>query len=87
LVLDDFDSMDSDIRVVRAFAQLLDYRYAAERPTIVTASRWAEVLQNAGPDSFSLAKLEDPNLMRRLAQSRRVVLRPVLERLLDALNG
>ena len=87
VVLDDIDRMDSDIRVVRAFAQLLDHRYAEERPTIVTASRWAEVLQGAGPEAFSLVKLEDPNLMRRLAQSRRVVLRPVLERLMDALNG
>lgn len=87
LVLDDFDRMDSDIRVVRALAQLLDHRYAEERPTILTASRWAEVLQSGGPESYPLLKLEDPNLMRRLAQSRRVVLHPVLERLMDALNG
>jgi len=87
LVLDDFDRMDSDIRVVRALAQLLDHRYAEELPTILTASRWAEVLQSGGPESYPLLKLEDPNLMRRLAQSRRVVLHPVLERLLDALNG
>ena len=87
LVLDDFDRMDSDIRVVRALAQLLDHRYAEERPTILTAARWAEVLQGAGPEGYPLAKLEDPNLMRRLAQSRRVALRPVLERLLEALNG
>ncbi|MBK8792597.1 MAG: ATP-binding protein [Holophaga sp.] len=87
LVLDDLDRMDTDIRVVRAFAQLLDHRYAEELPTIITASRWAEVLQNSGPEGFSLTKLEDPNLMRRLAQSRRVVLSPILERLMDALNG
>jgi hypothetical protein len=87
LVLDDFDRMDSDIRVVRALAQLLDHRYAEERPTILTASRWVEVLQSSGPESFPLVKLDDPNLMRRLAQARRVALRPVLERLLDALNG
>jgi len=87
LVLDDLDRMDSDIRVVRAFAQLLDHRYAEERPTILTAGRWVEVLQSGGPDGFPLTKLEDPNLMRRLAQSRRVVLRPILERLMDALNG
>ena len=87
LVLDDLDRMDSDIRVVRAFAQLFDHRYAEELPTLVTASRWVEVLQSAGPETFSLARLEDPNLMRRLAHSRRVVLRPVLERLMDALNG
>jgi len=87
LVLDDFDRMDSDIRVVRALAQLLDHRYAEERPTILTAARWTEVLQSGGPETYPLTRLEDPNLMRRLAQSRRVVLRPVLERLLDALNG
>ncbi len=87
LVLDDFDRMDSDIRVVRALAQLLDHRYAEQRPTILTAARWAEVLQNVGSESYPLARLEDPNLMRRLAQSRRVALHPTLERLLEALNG
>lgn len=87
LVLDDLDRMDTDIRVVRAFAQLLDHRYSEERPTIATASRWVESFVGIGPEGFPLARLEDPNLLRRLAQSRRVVLRPVLDRLLDALNG
>ena len=87
LVLDDFDRMDSDIRVVRALAQLLDHRYAEERPTILTAARWAEVLQGTGPEVYPLLRLEDPNLMRRLSQARRVALQPILKRLLEALNG
>lgn len=65
----------------------IDHRYAEQRPTILTAARWAEVLQNVGSESYPLARLEDPNLMRRLAQSRRVALHPTLERLLEALNG
>lgn len=82
LVLDDFDRVDSDTRVIRAFAQLLDYRYAEELPTLLIAGRSLEALQSAGGDIFPLAKLEDPNLMRRLSGSRRVVLQPILERLL-----
>ncbi|MCE1229048.1 MAG: hypothetical protein LWX11_06135 [Firmicutes bacterium] len=87
LVLDDLDRMDSDIRVVRAFAQLLDHRYAEERPTLVTAGRWVTGLQSLGVDSFPLLRLDDPNLLRRLGLARRVVLRPMLERLLDAMGG
>ena len=37
LVLDDFDRMDADIRVVRALAQLLDHRYGEQLPTVITA--------------------------------------------------
>lgn len=87
LVLDDFDRMDGDIRVVRALAQLLDHRYASELPTILTASRWTESLQASAPEAYPLLRLDDPSLFRRLASSKRVVLRPTLERLLETLNG
>lgn len=85
LVLDDLDRLDTDIRVVRAVAQLLDQRYAEERPTLITASRWAEVLQ--ATEGYPLLRLEDPSLLRRLAQSRRVQLKPILARLMESLNG
>jgi hypothetical protein len=85
LVLDDLDRIDTDIRVVRAVGQLLDQRYADERPTILTASRWAEMLQVG--ENYPFARLEDPSLLRRLAQSRRVQMKPILERLMESLNG
>jgi len=87
LVLDDFDRMDADIRVVRALAQLLDHRYGEELPTIITAGRWAESLQNAEKESYPLLRLEDSSLLRRLAASKRVELRPTLERLLESVGG
>ncbi len=80
LVLDDIDRLDTDIRVARAIGQLLDHRYAALRPTILTASRWAESLE--ADESYALARLGDSSLLRRLGQSQRVVLQPTLERLL-----
>jgi hypothetical protein len=85
LVLDDLDRLDTDIRVVRAMAQLLDQRYAEERPTILTASRWAEMLPST--EHYPFARLEDPSLLRRLALSRRVQLKPILERLMESLHG
>jgi hypothetical protein len=87
LVLDDFDRMDGDIRVVRALAQLLDHRYSNELPTIITASRWAESLQTGDREAYPLLRLDDPSLFRRLASAKRVVMRPTLERLLESLNG
>ncbi len=81
LVLDDLDRLDTDIRVARAMAQLLDFRYAALRPTVITASRWAEGLE--GDDGYALGRLNDPSLLRRLGQSHRVVLQPTLDRLLS----
>jgi DNA replication protein DnaC len=87
LVLDDLDRIDSDIRVVRAIAQMLDQRYAEQLPTLITASRWADSLQTSERDTYPLLRLDDQSLLRRLSQSRRVALRPTLERLLDALNG
>jgi len=87
LVLDDFDRMDADIRVVRALAQLLDHRYSEELPTILTAARWAESLQATEKETYPLLRLEDASLFRRLATSKRVVLRPTLERLMQSVNG
>lgn len=87
LVLDDFDRIDADIRVVRALAQLLDHRYGEELPTVLTAGRWAESLQATDKETYPLLRLEDPSLFRRLAASKRVVLRPTLERLMESLNG
>jgi len=87
LVLDDFDRLDADIRVVRALAQLLDHRYGEELPTVITAGRWAESLQATDKETYPLLRLEDGSLFRRLASSKRVVLRPTLERLLESVNG
>ncbi|MDR3673579.1 MAG: ATP-binding protein [Holophaga sp.] len=87
LVLDDFDRLDADIRVVRALAQLLDHRYSEELPTVITAGRWAETLAATDKESYPLLRLEDSSLLRRLASSKRVELRPTLLRLLDSVNG
>ena len=84
LVLDDFDRLDSDIRVVRALAQLLDHRYSQELPTLITAGRWAESLAATDRETYPLLRLEDASLLRRLAASKRVELRPTLLRLLDS---
>ena len=83
LVLDDLDRLDTDIRVARALAQLLDFRYGAMRPTLITASRWAESLESE--DGYALGRLNDPSLLRRLGQSHRVMLQPTLDRLLSHL--
>jgi hypothetical protein len=82
LVLDDFDKMDSgDVRVARALAQLLDFRYAEKRPTIITASKWTESLQ-AEKEIYPIMKLEDNSLLNRLSQARRIELVPTLTRLM-----
>ena len=86
LVLDDFDRLDSDIRVVRALAQVLDQRYAAIRPTILTAARWVETLAAGPPEAFPLLRLDDASLLQRLSQGRRVKLRPTLERLVESVH-
>lgn len=85
LVLDDLDRLDTDIRVVRGVAQLLDQRYAEERTTVITASRWAETLQST--ENYPFTRLDDPSLLNRLARSRRVELKPLLERLMESLRG
>ena len=83
LVLDDFDRIDSDVRVLRAFAQLLDHRHAEKMPTILTALKWADTLQ-ADRDLYPLMKLEDASLLSRLSQARRVELVPTLSRLMKS---
>ncbi|MDR2697680.1 MAG: hypothetical protein LBB40_04305 [Holophagales bacterium] len=83
LVLDDFDRMDSDIRVVRAFVQLLDYRWSEHLPTIITAAKWAESLQTER-ETYSIMKLEDTSTLNRLSQARRVELVPTLSRLMKS---
>jgi len=85
LVLDDLDRVDTDIRVVRAVAQLLDQRYADERPTIATASRWSETVLKS--ENSPYARLEDSSLQYRFSQARRVELRPILMRLMESLDG
>jgi len=85
LVLDDLDRLDTDIRVVRSVAQLLDQRYAEEKPTVLTASRWAGTLQSM--ENYAFARLDDPSLLHRLAQSFRVQLKPLLERLMESGRG
>ncbi len=84
LVLDDWDRMDSDLRVAAALAQLLDHRYGEELPTILTAAWPPEALDRR--ENHPLARLEDASLMRRLAASKRVELRPTLERLLESVG-
>jgi hypothetical protein len=84
LVLDDFDRMDSDIRVVRAFAQLLDYRWGEQLPTIITAVKWAESMQT-DRETYSIMKLEDASTLNRLSQARRVELVPTLSRLMRSI--
>lgn len=85
LVLDDFHRIDSDIRVVRAFAQLLDYRWSELLPTIITASKWSETLQ-AEREPWPVMKLEDDSLLNRLSQARRVELVPTLSRLMRSVS-
>jgi hypothetical protein len=82
LVLDDFDRLDSDLRVVRAVAQLLDHRYAEDRPTLLTAVRGPKILSE--PEGHPLSKLDDQSLLRRLQQAQRLELRPTLESLLGS---
>ena len=84
LVLDDFDRVDSDVRVLRAMAQLLDHRWGEDLPTIVTAARWAETLE-ADREAYPFTKLEDASTLNRLAKARRVELIPTLSRLMRSL--
>ncbi|MDR2560887.1 MAG: hypothetical protein LBC63_03845 [Holophagales bacterium] len=84
LVLDDFDMIDTDTRVLRAFSQLIDFRHSELLPTIVTASKSVETLQAEG-EAFPMMKLNDESMMNRLCQARRVELVPTLQRLMGSL--
>jgi DNA replication protein DnaC len=83
LVLDDWDRMDSDIRVAQALAQLLDHRYSEELPTLLTASYAPEGMDRR--ENHPLVRLEDSSLFERLRGAERVemvpALRPWIERM------
>ena len=77
LVLDDWDRMDSDLRVAAALAQLLDHRYSEELPTILTSVGPPEALDRR--ENHPLARLEDGSLMERLRGAERVEMVPALK--------
>lgn len=81
LVLDDWDRMDSDLRVAAALAQLLDHRYSEELPTILTAAGPPEALDRR--ENHPLARLEDGSLMERLRGAERVEMVPALKPWID----
>jgi len=81
LVLDDWDRMDSDLRVAAALAQLLDHRYSAELPTILTAAGSPEVLDRR--ENHPLARLDDSSLLERLRNAERVEMVPALKPWID----
>ena len=77
LVLDDWDRMDSDLRVAAALAQLLDHRYSAELPTILTAAGPPEAIDRR--ENHPLARLDDSSLLERLRGAERVEMVPALK--------
>lgn len=81
LVLDDWDRMDTDIRVAAALAQLLDHRYSEERATILTAVGAPEALERR--ENHPLARLEDGSLLERLRGAERVEMVPALKPWID----
>ena len=84
LVLDDWDRMDTDIRVAAALAQLLDHRYSAELPTILTAAGPPEALDRR--ENHPLVRLEDSSLLERLRGAERVEMVPALKPWIDRLE-
>jgi hypothetical protein len=84
LVLDDWDRVDSDIRVAAALAQLLDHRYSMERPTILTAAASPEALERR--ENNPLMRLDDSSLMARLRQAERVEMVPALKPWIERLE-
>ncbi|WP_291272949.1 hypothetical protein [Geothrix sp.] len=84
LVLDDWDRMDTDIRVAQALAQLLDHRYSEELPTILTAAGPPEALDRR--ENHPLARLEDGSLLERLRGAERVEMVPALRFWIDRLE-
>ena len=83
LVLDDWDRMDSDIRVAAALAQLLDHRYGEELPTLLTAAVPPEALERR--EGHPLVRLEDASLQERLRGAERVEMVPALKPWIDRL--
>lgn len=84
LVLDDWDRMDSDIRIAAALAQLLDHRYSEELPTILTASYAPEAMDRR--ENHPLVRLEDASLFERLRGAERVEMVPALQFWIDRLD-
>ena len=84
LVLDDWDRVDSDIRVAAALAQLLDHRYSRELPTILTAAGSPEALERRENDP--IIRLEDASLLARLRRAERVEMIPALKPWIDRLE-
>ncbi len=84
LVLDDWDRVDSDLRVAAALAQLLDHRYSMERPTLLTAATSPEALERR--ENNPLMRLEDSSLLARLRQAERVEMVPALKPWIERLE-
>lgn len=84
LVLDDWDRMDSDIRIAAALAQLLDHRYSEELPTVLTASQAPEALDRR--ENHPLVRLEDASLFERLRGAERVEMVPALRPWIDRIE-
>lgn len=84
LVLDDWDRMDTDVRVAAALAQLLDHRYSEELPTILTAASTPEGMERR--ENHPLARLEDGSLLERLRGAERVEMVPALKPWIDRLE-
>ena len=84
LVLDDWDRMDTDVRVAAALAQLLDHRYSEELPTILTAACPPEAMERR--ENHPLARLEDSSLLERLRGAERVEMVPALKPWIDRIE-
>ncbi len=84
LVLDDWDRMDTDVRVAAALAQLLDHRYSEELPTILTAACPPEAMERR--ENHPLARLEDGSLLERLRGAERVEMVPALKPWIDRME-
>ena len=84
LVLDDWDRMDSDLRVAAALAQLLDHRYGEELPTILTAAGPPEALDRR--ENHPLIRLDDASLLERLRGAERVEMVPALRPWIDRME-
>jgi DNA replication protein DnaC len=84
LVLDDWDRMDTDIRVAQALAQLLDHRYSEELPTLLTAAGPPEAMERR--ENHPLARLEDSSLLERLRGAERVEMVPALKPWIDRME-
>jgi hypothetical protein len=84
LVLDDWDRMDSDIRVAQALAQLLDHRYSEELPTVLTAAGSPEARELR--ENHPLTRLEDLSLLKRLEGAERVEMVPALRPWIDRME-